>query len=390
MKIAYFDLIAGASGDMILGALIDAGLPEERLRHRLADLKIDDFELKFRRVDKNGFSATKVDVIVADDVPTRHIADILAIIKNSDLDDDIKEQANIIFHRMGKVEARIHGTTIDDVHLHELSGVDTIVDVVGALVGLDELGIEEVCASPVPLGRGVAFGAHGEFPIPAPATLGLLEGVPIVGRDLDKELVTPTGAALLTHLAIAFGPLPNMTLRSIGYGAGGRDLPIPNVLRLLIGDMGVEGVQSEVLLMLEANIDDMNPEFYDFVMSRLFDAGALDVFLTPIQMKKNRPGTKLSVLCRGQDSLYLQDILYSETSTLGIRLSEVQRTSLSRTSQTVETDFGPVRIKIATLPNGQQKTAPEYDDCRRLAGENSVPIREIYQLALTASDPLVN
>ncbi len=390
MKIAYFDLIAGASGDMILGALIDAGLPEDQLRQRLSALNIDDFDLSVRRVDKNGFSATKVDVLIADDVPSRHMRDIVEIIAKSDLEEGVKEQAIAIFNRMGEVEAHIHGTTIDKVHLHELSGVDTIVDVVGALVGLDELGIDKVYASPVPLGRGLAQGAHGTFPIPAPATLGLLAGVPVIGRDIDKELVTPTGAALLTHLAVEFGPLPAMTLQSVGYGAGGRDLSLPNVLRLLIGEQSDEGAKTETLVMLAANIDDMNPEFYDFVMGKLFETGALDVFLTAIQMKKNRPGTKISVLCKPQDSPHLQDILYSETSTLGIRLCEVQRTSLSRTSQTVETDFGPVKIKIAVLPNGRKKAAPEYEDCRRLAEKYSVPIRQIYQLALTASEPLVN
>lgn len=391
MKIAYFDLIAGASGDMILGALIDAGLQEDRLRQRLADLKIDDFELQIQRVEKNGFCAAQVDVIVAEDVPTRHVADIVEIINKSDLEADIQKQAIAIFKRMGEVEARIHGTTIDNVHLHELSGVDTIVDVVGALVGIDELGIEKVYASPVPLGRGLAHGAHGEFPIPAPATLGLLEGVPIVGHNLDKELVTPTGAALLTHLAASFGPLPAMTLRSVGYGAGGRNLPIPNVLRLLIGDAADDdGLIQETLAMLETNLDDMNPEFYEYVMDKLFEIGALDVFLTPAQMKKNRPGTRVSVVCKPQDAPHLQEILYSETSTLGIRLVEVRRTSLPRSSRTVQTRFGPVRVKIATLPDGKKKAAPEYEDCRKLAAEKSVSIRKIYQCALTASEPLVN
>jgi len=235
----------------------------------------------------------------------------------------------------------------------------------------------------VPLGRGLAQGAHGTFPIPAPATLGLLKGVPVVGRDIDKELVTPTGAALLTHLASSFGTMPAMSLEAVGYGAGGRDLAIPNVLRLLIGEQEVKDAsQSETLLMLETNIDDMNPEIYDYVMQRLFDAGALDVFMTPIQMKKNRPGTMLSVLCREQDSHKLQDILYSETTTLGIRLMKVERSCLSRETQTLQTEFGPVRIKIVKLPDGKTKAAPEYEDCRKLAEQHGLPIRDIYRLVL--------
>jgi pyridinium-3,5-bisthiocarboxylic acid mononucleotide nickel chelatase len=383
MKIAYFDLIAGASGDMILGALLDAGLPEDVLRQRLAALKIADFEIQIRRVEKNGFSATKVDVLIADDAPRRHIGDIETIIRNSDLTEAIQDQAIAIFRNIGQVEADIHGTTLDQVHLHELSGLDTIVDVVGALVGLQALGVEKFYASPVPLGLGLAQGAHGTFPIPAPATLGLLEGVPVIGLDLDKELVTPTGAALLTHLVTDFGSIPAMKIEAVGYGAGGRDLPIPNVLRLLLGEQkDFADSQVESLLMLETNIDDMNPEIYEYVMQRLFDAGALDVFMAPIQMKKNRPGTTLSVLCREQDAPHLQNILFSETTTLGIRLLNVVRSSLRRSAQTVNTQFGQVRMKIAHLPDGQTKAAPEYEDCRRLALEHNLPIKVIYHQAM--------
>ncbi len=310
MKIAYFDCIGGASGDMILGALLDAGLPLATLQERLAALPLRDFALDARRVSKNGFSATKVDVVVRDDAPERHLAEIAAIVEAGDLAPGIKERALAIFRRLAEVEAGIHGTTLDHVHLHELGGVDTIVDVVGCLVGLDALGIERVYASPLPLGRGFIQAAHGQIPLPAPATVALLRGAAIVGSDIEKETVTPTGAALLTALAAGFGPIPAMTLTAVGYGAGGRDLPIPNVVRLLIGDgaapthLGVESV-----VILETNIDDLNPQVYDYVMARLFKAGALDVFLTPIQMKKNRPGTLLRVICRPDDSGPLTDIL---------------------------------------------------------------------------------
>ena len=452
MKIAYFDCIAGASGDMILGALVDAGLPLETLRERLNALHLVDFELRARRVVKNAFAATKVDVIVADDVPERHLADIEAIVLDSDLTPEIKERAVAIFRRMGEAEANIHGTTLDHVHLHELGGVDTIVDVVGALVGLDELGVEQVVVSPIPLGRGFIRGAHGQIPLPAPATVALLKGAPIVGSPLEMETVTPTGAALLTSLASSFGPIPPMTLEALGYGAGSRDLPIPNVIRLLIGDatpaqkakaaqhhhphpdnhghahdhghehshehphhhddahdhphthghehhhehehspnLPITNHQSPIpspscldtstLSVLETNIDDLNPEIYEYVMGRLFEAGALDVYLAPIQMKKNRPATLLRVLCRPDDVQAMTAILFKETSTLGVREQSVARHALPRVIEHVDTPYGPVHVKVAELPDGTTKRAPEYEDCRRLAEEHSVPLREVYRTA---------
>jgi uncharacterized protein (TIGR00299 family) protein len=389
MRIAYFDCIAGASGDMILGALLDAGLPEAMLRERLADLQLDDFELHPRRVVKNGFSATKVDVLVANDVPARHLPEIENIVTESDLSPSIKEQAIAIFRRLGEVEAGIHGTTIDHVHLHELGGVDTIVDVVGALVGLEGLGVERVYASPLPMGRGFVQGAHGAIPLPAPATLSLLESVPMVGSDLDVELVTPTGAVLLSSLAVDFGSIPAMTLRAVGYGAGGRDLPIPNVLRVLIGDQATPNdAITQTLMSLETNIDDLNPEIYEYVMDRLFEAGALDVFFSPIQMKKNRPATLLRALCQPDDADVLMTILFAETSTLGVRQQVVTRHCLTRTARTVETPYGPVRVKVAELGEGRVKAAPEYGDCRRLAEASGVPLREVYRAAEAATDRL--
>jgi uncharacterized protein (TIGR00299 family) protein len=389
MRIAYFDCIAGASGDMILGALLDAGLPEARLRERLAALRLADFDLRCDRVNKNGFSATKVDVMVADDVPERHLPDIEAIVQKSDLSATIKAQAIAIFRRLGEVEAGIHGTTLDRVHLHELGGVDTIVDVVGALAGLEELGIERIVASPLPLGRGFVKGAHGQIPLPAPATVALLENVPVVGSELDVELVTPTGAALLSSLAAEFGPIPAMRLTATGYGAGGRDLPIPNVLRLLVGEQNKSTDPiTETLAMLETNIDDLNPELYDYVMARLFAANALDVFLSPIQMKKNRPATLLRVLCQPVDIEALMNILFTETSTLGVRQQLVTRHCLSRSIHTVETPYGPVRVKVARWDEGGAKAAPEYDDCRRLAEECGISLREVYRAAELAAEEL--
>lgn len=390
MKIAYFDCIAGASGDMMLGALLDAGLPEETLREQLARLRLADFDLRIRRVDKNGFSATKVDVLVKDEVPARHLPEIEAVVQASDMPAALKEQAIAIFRRLGEVEANIHGTTLEQVHLHELGGIDTIVDVVGVLAGLAALAVERVVVSPLPLGRGFVRGAHGPIPLPAPATIALLKGVPVTGSNIEKELVTPTGAALLTSLAAEFGPIPAMTLQAIGYGAGGRDLPIPNVLRLLLGEAASQPghstyAASETLTLLETNIDDLNPEIYDYAMTRLFEAGALDVFLSPLQMKKNRPATLLRVLCRPEGVDPLLAILFAETSTLGVRQQTVLRHCLARTSQTVETSFGPVRVKVASWGEGQIKAAPEYEDCRRLAELSGAPLREVYQAAEQAA-----
>jgi hypothetical protein len=385
MKIAYFDCIAGASGDMILGALLDAGLPLEKLQKRLAALNLDEFELTANKVVKNGFSATKVDVHVhehhhGDHHHGRHLDDIEALIAQGALEAAVQERAIGMFRRLAEVEAGIHHAPVESVHLHEVGGVDTIVDVVGALVGLEELGIERVYASPLPLGRGFVRGAHGQIPLPAPATVALLKGVAVVGSEIEQELVTPTGAVILSTLAASFGPIPAMRLGAVGYGAGGRDLPIPNLIRLLVGEAD-EPATFERLALLETNVDDSNPEIFGYVMEKLLAAGALDVFFTPIQMKKNRPATLLGVLCRPGEMNRLEDILLCETSTLGIRRQWVERRSLERSSETVPTAYGPIRVKVAHLPDGTTKRAPEYEDCRQAALTHNVPLREVYAAA---------
>jgi uncharacterized protein (TIGR00299 family) protein len=385
-KIAYFDCLAGASGDMILGALVDAGLSKRDLRQGLNALKLPGFDLNFQTVYKNGFRATKLDIHIEDSVTERRLPDIETIIQGSDLAGDIKAESIAIFQRIGAVEAKIHGAKLQDVHLHELGGLDTIIDVVGTLVGLDILGVKRVLASPLPLGRGFARGEHGAMPLPAPATLALLEGVPVVGSDLDIELVTPTGAALLTSLAESFGPIPAMTLMSIGYGAGTKDLSIPNVIRLLLGGQQTDANHIiETLVMLETNIDDLNPEFYDHILARLFEIGALDVWFSSIHMKKNRPGTLLVVLCAPKDAADLTSLLFTETTTLGIRKHIIERQSLSRTIETIETPYGTVRVKIAQINEGSKKISPEYDDCRRIAQRKGVPIIDVYNAAVIAA-----
>lgn len=388
MKLAYFDCIAGASGDMLLGALVDAGVSLEGLRERLAALNLPEFELSARRVVKNGFSATKVDVHTPEHHGAahhgRHLADILALLNASSLPESVRGRAAGMFQRLAEVEAGIHGKAVEEVHLHELSGVDTIVDIVGVLTGLEMLGVERIHASPLPLGRGFIQGAHGQIPLPAPAALALLKGIPVTGSEIDKELVTPTGAVLLTSLACGFGPIPPMTLTALGYGAGGWDLPIPNILRLLVGEASAGGMAGvETLTILETNIDDNNPEITAYTLEKLLAAGALDVFFTPIQMKKNRPATLLSVLCRPGEAEALEAILFRETSTLGVRRQQVERRCLERSSRNVSTPYGPVRVKVAHLPQGE-KAAPEYEDCRHLAEEQGVPLRQVYQAALRA------
>ena len=391
MKIAYFDCLAGASGDMILGALLDAGLSTQDLLQGINALDLSGFDLNIQTVYKNGFRATKADILIEDNVTERSLPDIEALIQNSDLPQNTKNKSISIFQRIGTAEAKIHGTPLQDVHLHELGGLDTIIDVVGTLVGLDSLGLQQVYASPLPLGRGFARGAHGAIPLPAPATLTLLEGVPVAGSDLDIELVTPTGAALLTSLVESFGPIPEMTLKTIGYGAGTKDLSIPNVIRLLIGTQQKDtNPIIETLMMLETNIDDLNPEIYEYVMTRLLEAGALDVTFNPIQMKKNRPGILLQVLCQPKDAENLTSILFTETSTLGVRKQSLERVSLPRTIQIIETPYGKIRMKIAQNQDGSIKFAPEYEDCRTLAETNNIPIVDIYMMAESLARDLLS
>jgi pyridinium-3,5-bisthiocarboxylic acid mononucleotide nickel chelatase len=382
MKIAYFDCIAGASGDMLLGALLDAGFDESVLHAGLANLNLPGFNVTVTRLLKNGLSALKVNVAVQEDLPSRTLLEIEEIITNSSLPDSIQQQANQVFRTLAEVEAKIHHHPVDQIHLHELGGLDTIIDVVGVLLGLDHLQIQQVYASPLPMARGFVNSAHGPLPLPAPATLALLEGVPLYGTDMQAELVTPTGAVLLKSLVTEFSVIPPMNLQHIGYGAGQQDLPIPNLVRVLIGNQEAETTAAgETLVLIETNIDDLNPEIYDYVFSRLFAAGALDVFLSPILMKKNRPASLLSVLSKPADVSRMTEILFAETSTIGVRQHLVNRFALPRQIQSVETPYGSVRIKITHLASGKLKAAPEYDDCRLIAEKHGIPLREVYHLA---------
>lgn len=386
MRIAYFDCFAGASGDMILGALIDAGADVGKLREGLGRLDITGYELRVSPVQKGAIGATDAEVLLLGEASDRRLADIEAIITESDLPQEIKETSVTIFRRLVTVEAEIHGADQESVHLHEAGGTDAIVDVVGSLLGLSLLGVEQVYASKLPLGHGYVHCAHGLLPVPAPATLELLKGVPVSQVDVEGEMVTPTGAAILTGIVQEFGPFPQMTVESIGYGAGKNEFAFPNVLRLLVGTTPQRlGESRESVVLLETNLDDMNPELYDHIMQALFAAGALDVYLQPIQAKKNRPGVVLSVLCHPEAAQEMSSIIFAETTTLGIRQQSMERLCLRRETIKVETPFGRVRIKVAKLGEKTTNLAPEYEDCRRLAIETKTPLKEVYAAAEAAA-----
>ncbi len=388
MNIAYVDCFAGASGDMILGALVDAGLDLNTLRDALAGLALRDWELRAdrghlgERIVTGGLAATRVRVLTRDDAQERRYIELDALVAASSLDAEVKETAARILRRLAEVEAHLHGVPIEEVHLHELGGLDTVIDVVGAVTGFRLLGIEEIFVSALPMGHGTVSTRHGTLPLPAPAVAELARGVPIRAVDLEAELVTPTGAAILTTLAHGYATFPLLTLTRVGYGAGTRTLPIPNVMRIFIGERaGNTDATVETLVVLETNIDDMNPQVYEYVFAKLFAAGALDVWLTPIQMKKNRAAALLSALCHPRAADTLTEILFAQTTTLGVRRQEVQRHALAREIISVETRFGPVHVKVARQKSRVLRATPEYDDCVALAEKHQVPFLEVYHAA---------
>ena len=385
MKVAYFDCFSGISGDMLLGALVDAGLPLETLREELATLGLKEFQLRSRKVEKHGISATKVDVIAPETQVHRHLKDVLEIIDSSGISKTAKAQAGRIFQRLAEAEAEVHGTDVDHVHFHEVGAVDAIVDILGAVVGLERLGVERIYGSRLRFGQGTTRGSHGALPIPVPAVVALCKGLPAERTDIPFELVTPTGAAILTTLADGIGHRVTLRTESVGYGAGGRDLEqVPNLLRVEIGDLD-PGLQEDAPLLLETNIDDMTPEIYGYLIDRLLEEGARDAYLTPLIMKKGRPGIKLSVLSDAPIAKRLVDLLFRETTTLGVRLTQVNRLMVSRRNETVETPFGAVKVKVATV-EGQTRVAPEFEDCARIAREQNVPILDVYRAVLRTAE----
>ena len=386
MKIAFFDPFSGASGDMILGALVDAGLSLNALTTELSKLDLGGYQIRSERAGQHGMHGTRVVVDVTEDVHSRTWAQIRELIANSRLDDPIREAASAIFQRLANAEAKIHNATPDEVHFHEVGGVDAIVDICGACIGLALLGIEDVFSGPPQVGSGYAYSAHGIIPVPAPATGALLAeagtriATPIPAMlDHPAELLTPTGAAILTTLATF--RRPSFVPGAIGYGFGQKEPPWPNALRVWIGEIddGADGDDGEILL--ETNLDDMNPQFVELVNERLFAAGALDVWVTPVIMKKGRPGSVLSVLAPREKRERLEDILIMNTSTLGVRSSRVDRTKAARSFETVTTRWGDVRIKLRAWNGRVIDAAPEYADCLALAERHELPIREIWNEA---------
>jgi uncharacterized protein (TIGR00299 family) protein len=387
MKIAYLDCLSGISGDMTLGALVDAGVPLESLNEAVASLGLPGCRLVAQEVKKHGFRATQVTVEYQHEHVHRHLHHITAMIASSRLTDRQKQTANRIFTKLAEAEAKVHGTTIEKVHFHEVGAADSIADIVGAAVGWDLLGVDRIAASPVPTGSGRVKIAHGDVSVPAPATAELLQGIPLAESAVQCELTTPTGAAILATLAESFGPLPAMTIQCIGYGAGQKELAEqPNVLRLLLGETAdaASEVETDQVCALETNLDDSSGELIGYAITRLWDAGALDVYTTAIQMKKNRPGVILTVLCRPEDVERMEAILFRETTTLGVRRWKMDRHVLRREARSVETPWGPVEGKIGWLAPDAARFAPEFESCRRIAAEHDVPLREVYEAAQRA------
>jgi uncharacterized protein (TIGR00299 family) protein len=399
VRLAYFDCPSGAAGDMVMGALVDAGVPFESLRAELAKLKLPGFTLERREVMKGVFRATKVDVHVHDHDHThadaghahgephgrhahldRNLESILGLIAASGLDAAVKANAARIFTRLAEAEARVHGTTVDQVHFHDVGAVDAIVDVTGACIGLHLLGIEAVHCSALPVGGGFVTGAHGRIPIPGPGTAELLKGFPVVDTGVRRELVTPTGAAILTTLSVSAGTMPAMTVEAVGYGAGDMDLEAPNVIRVFLGRAADSGGR-ETIMQVETTVDDMQPQLWEAVMERLFDSGALDVYLTPVVMKKSRPGTVLTALCTPDKVTDLSRVLFEESPTIGVRWTAYQRERLAREMVTLTTAYGAIAFKVSRLEGRAVTATPEFDEVRRIARAKGLPVREVLDLA---------
>jgi uncharacterized protein (TIGR00299 family) protein len=398
MKLAYFDCFSGISGDMTLGALVDAGCAVEHLRAELRGLEVPGWELRAEKVWKNGMAATYVKVNTEDQSKHRSLGAIREILQKSQLAPVVRERAGAIFQKLGEAEARVHDVPLEKVHFHEVGAVDAIVDIVGACIGFHALGIDRFACSPLNVGGGTAKMAHGVLPVPAPATANLLQGKPTYSNGVQKELVTPTGAAIVATLCDSFGPQPAMSVSAIGYGAGTADLEgQPNVVRIMVGEVvedrrgreegapaGVpvlEGFDEEIAV-IEANLDDMNPQIYGYFLEKALGAGALDVYTTPVQMKKNRPGTLLTVLGKPQDTNALMSLIFAETTTFGVRTYRAQRRVLPREWVHVGTEFGEVRIKVSRVNGRILHVAPEFEDCRKLAVEKNVPLQRVIAEAM--------
>jgi uncharacterized protein (TIGR00299 family) protein len=389
MRGLYLDCFSGISGDMFLGALVDLGVEPAHLRSQLKKLRVTGYVLSASRVDRSGLAGTKVDVKLAPArQPERRLKDIARIVQGSRLPAAVRRRAMDAFETLVEAEARVHRVSKDRVHLHEVGAVDAIVDIVGAMIGMERLGWPRVVCSPLHVGRGMVTMEHGTFPVPGPATVEILKGKPCYATQVEGELVTPTGAALVATLAEDFGPMPPMRVRAIGYGAGTKQFDgHPNLLRVLDGDLLDEAALRETVLVLETTIDDMNPQLYGHLMERLFAAGALEVFYTPIQMKKNRPGTLVTIICPEPRLQDVTSVIFRETTTIGFRYLPMGRIELARRVETIRTPYGPIRMKVSVYNGEVVQATPEYEDCRKAALKADRPLKEIQRLAAQAYTP---
>ncbi len=378
MRHAHFDCVSGIAGDMTLAALISAGWPEDELKALPARLRLTGVEIEVTRVRRGPFAAVHVDVRSSEKQPHRHLHHIEAILEQADLPARVRDRAKAVFTRLAEAEAEVHGSTVKQVHFHEVGAVDAIIDIVGALLGLDSLGVITVSASELPLGGGFVDSQHGRIPVPAPATALLLRGAPVRGGPVEAELVTPTGAALLMTLAENWGEVPAMRLEQVGTGAGTKEFPAhPNILRILIGERSTVGLVGRTVAVLETAVDDENPQFMAALLPRLLTLGALDAMLAPVTMKKGRSGLWLIVICEPADARRLAETVLAETSTLGVRMREEHRIELPRYTLEVETEFGPVQVKVARLPDGSERAMPEYESVVEVAARSSVAPRVV-------------
>ena len=380
MKIAYLDCFSGISGDMFIGALIDAGLPLEELRKVLQSLPLEGYSLEVTREERNLLFGTRFKVkVTRDPQPHRRFSDIRDLIRAGNLSPSVRDKSIAIFESIAVEEGKIHGCSAEEVHFHEVGAIDSIVDIVGSVLGMEYLEIGTACASSLPLGSGFVETAHGRIPLPAPATVALLRGIPVHDSGLKEELVTPTGAALVKGLVHSFGPLPPMVIEKVGYGVGSRNLADrPNLLRILIGQEH-GGAHEETVVILESNLDDTNPEWLGFLMERLFEAGALDVVFSPGYMKKNRPAVLVHVMGKPHQKDQLMDLLFSESTTLGVRFHCTQRRILERSSVEMDSPWGRMKVKKVFRPDGSFHLLPEFEECRRIAKEKGVPMKDMYR-----------
>ena len=387
MKILYFDCFSGVSGNMILGAMVDAGIDIKALKKELKKLDLHSYSLKVSKVKRKGIKGTKVDVIVdkKKHLHHTHYKDIKRLIERSKLSKKIKEDSLAIFKNIAEAEAKIHRTSVDNVHFHEVGAVDSIVDVVGTSICISLLNSDITLSSPINTGKGMVKTEHGLLPVPAPATTEMLKGFPSYSSDIEFELATPTGVGIITAMAKASNTIPVMKTNVIGYGAGSKDFSdSPNLLRIMIGE-GYSPSEQDSITVIESNIDDMNPQFYDHIMNRIFDAGALDVFLTPIIMKKNRPAVKITLLSDNDNVNKLADILLKETTSFGLRMYKTERIKLEKEIKTVKTEYGSTKVKIGKKNGKIINIAPEYEDCKRIANERGISIREVYEKVKSAT-----